>query len=574
VSVEVAPQDHFQQLLAVAILLVGGGAAAIALSRRAGLGTVLGLIALGVVLGPYAFGHLIEIAPVGAAAELGVVLLLFVIGLEIEPRRLWAMRRMLFGLGSLQVLATGVALTLVALAFGRPWSTALVAGFGLSMSSTAFVLQLLRERNEFGTAQGRAALAVLLLQDMMIVPLLALVPLLAPGAQGQPDAMALPWLLLETAGALALLAFLGTTAVPWALALLARHRDREAFAALAAVSVLLGAWISHSAGLSAALGAFLLGVLLSRSPLHHQIAAEILPFKGLLLGLFFILIGMSIDLAALRSGWPSILAQVVVLVAVKAAILLGLCRLFGMRGPTALRTSLLLVQGGEFGFVLFSAARAAGVIEAEFYTTLLLVISASMALTPIVVRLGDRLAVRLEAAEPVPEPSEVEPETAAVIVGYGRVGQTVMAALRCAGVEATAVDIDPTALAVGARLGHRVIYGDAADPRLLSRIGSADTRVVVVAVDRPDRAEAAVSAARAAYPNALVVARAHNDDRRPKLEQIGAGVVLTETLELSLSLAEAALLRLEVPAEAAIEALASSRLQAPGGERYRSLSHT
>ena len=467
---EVAPSVHLEELLATAVLLVGASAAAIVLSRRAGLGTVIGLIAVGIVLGPYTPGPVIDIAPVTAAAEIGIVLLLFVLGLEIEPQRLWAMRRMLFGLGTLQVVASGVVLALVALAFGRPWSAALIAGFGLSLSSTAFVLQLLAERGEFGTAHGRAAFAVLLLQDMMVVPLLALVPLLAPGAPGHTGAAALPWLLLETAGALALLAFLGLVAVPWALALLARQRDREAFAALAALSVLLAAWVSHAAGLSPALGAFLLGVLLSRSPLHHQIAAEILPFKGLLLGLFFILIGMSIDLAALAAGWPWILAQVVVLVSLKAAVLLGLCRMFGLTLPVALRTSLLLVQGGEFGFVLFSAARAAEIIDPGFYTTLLLVISASMALTPIVVRLGDRLAARLAAAEPVPEPAEIQPQAEALVVGYGRVGRIVMDMLRRAGVEATAVDIDPARPAVGRRLGHRVIYGDASDPRLLDRV--------------------------------------------------------------------------------------------------------
>lgn len=560
-SLESAPPVHLQELLATAVLLVGASAAAIVLSRRAGLGTVLGLISAGVVLGSYTSSSMVELAPVTAAAEIGVVLLLFVIGLEIEPRRLWAMRRMLFGLGTLQVLATGIVLALVGLAFGRLWPAALIAGFGLSLSSTAFVLQLLAERGEFSTVHGRAAFAVLLLQDMMVVPLLALVPLLAPGTSDHVGAAALPWLLLETVGVLALLAFLGLVAVPWALAVLARQRDREAFAALAALAVLLAAWISHAAGLSPALGAFLLGVLLSRSPLHHQVAAEILPFKALLLGLFFILIGMSIDLAALAAGWPWILAQVVVLVSLKAAVLLGLCRLFGLAPPAALRTSLLLVQGGEFGFVLFSAARAAGILDPGFYTTLLLVIAASMALTPVVVRLGDRLATRLAAAEPVPEPAEIQPQADALVVGYGRVGRIVMETLRRAGVEAAAVDIDPARLAVGRRLGHHVIYGDAADPRLLDRVGSADTRVVVVAVDRPDRAEAAVSAARAAYPQALVLARAHDDDSRPKLKQLGASVVVTETLELSLGLAEAALLRLDVPEEAARAALASGRQQ-------------
>ena len=272
---------------------------------------------------------------------------------------------------------------------------------------------------------------------------------------------------------------------------------------------------------------------------------------------------MSIDLAALAAGWPWILAQVVVLVSLKAVILLGLCRMFGLALPAALRTSLLLVQGGEFGFVLFSAARAAAIMDPGFYTTLLLVISASMALTPIVVRLGDRFAPRLAAAEQLRQPEEIRPGAEALVVGYGRVGRIVMDALRRAGVEATAVDIDPSRLAVGRRLGHRVIYGDAANSRLLDQIGTVGTRVVVVAVDRPDRAEAAVSAARAAYPQALVLARAQDDERRPKLKRLGASVVLTETLELGLGLAEATLQRLEVPEEVASEALASGRRSVP-----------
>ena len=263
--------------------------------------------------------------------------------------------------------------------------------------------------------------------------------------------------MLQTVGVLALLAFLGLVAVPSALAVLARAaRPAKPSLLSRPWRCCCAAWISHAAGLSPALGAFPFGVLLSRSPLHHQIAAEILPFKGLLLGLFFILIGMSIDLGALAAGWPWILAQVVVLVSLKAAVLLGLCRMFGLALPAALRTSLLLVQGGEFGFVLFNAARAAAIIDTGFYTTLLLVISASMALTPIVVRLGDRLAARLAAAEPVPEPAKVQPQAEALVVGYGRVGRIVMDTLRRAGVEATAVDIDPTRLAIGRRLGHRV----------------------------------------------------------------------------------------------------------------------
>ena len=301
VGEEVAPSVHLEELLATAVLLVGASAAAIVLSRRAGLGTVIGLIAVGIVLGPYTPGPVIDIAPVTAAAEIGVVLLLFVLGLEIEPQRLWAMRRMLFGLGTLQVLTSGVVLALVALAFGRPWPAALIAGFGLSLSSTAFVLQLLAERGEFGTAHGRAAFAVLLLQDMMVVPLLALVPLLAPA----PPAT-VPRLCLGCCWRRPARWPCSPSSASWPCrgrwpcspgSATAKPSPPSRPVGAAGGLVSRGRPVAGAGRLPARRSAF-------RSPLHHQIAAEILPFKGLLLGLFFILIGMSIDLGALAAGWP------------------------------------------------------------------------------------------------------------------------------------------------------------------------------------------------------------------------------------------------------------------------------
>lgn len=554
-----AHEVHLQEILTAAVLLVGASAGAIVLSRRAGLGTVLGLILVGVVMGPHTPGPVVDIGPLAAATEIGVVLLLFLVGLELEPARLWAMRRVMFGLGTLQVIVTGIVLAGVALGFGRPWAAALVAGFGLAMSSTAFVLQVLTERGELASPHGRTAFAILLLQDMAVVPLMALVPLLTPHPSGDTSGTALAPA-LEVGTALGLLVLLGHVAVPRLLLLLARQRDREAFAVLAALAVLLAAWISHAAGLSPALGAFLLGILLARSPLHHQVAAEILPFKGLLLGLFFISIGMSMDLGLLVASWQAILAEVMVLAVVKAGVLLGLCRAFGLGWTTAMRTSLLLAQGGEFGFVLFSAAAAVGILSPQLYTTLLLVISASMALTPLMVHLGNGLAKRLIESSPTPaEPDLAVALTQALVVGYGRVGSAVVDALQRAGVSVMAIDLDPGRLQAGRQNGHRVAYGDAADPRVVARIATEETRVVVVAVDRPERAEAAVSAARAACPNALVLARAHDDDRCPKLQHLGASIVLTETTELSLGLAEAALDRLDVPQETAMSVLSRAQ---------------
>jgi glutathione-regulated potassium-efflux system protein KefB len=557
------PDAHIGDILAGAALLVGASAAATLCARRAGLGSVLGLLLVGVVLGPHTPGPTVDFSPLFAATEIGVILLLFVVGLELEPGRLWAMRRMLFGLGTLQVLGTGVVLAAAAHFAGRPWQAAVVAGFGLALSSTAFVLQLLTERGEFGTAHGRTAFAVLLLQDMAVVPLLALVPLLAPGA-GAAAAAASPFgAVLRMAGALAALSLLGTALLPGALLLAARQRDREAFALVAVAGLLLAAWVSHAAGLSPAMGAFFLGVLLSRSALHHQVAAEIVPFKGLLLGLFFISVGMSIDLGLLQGSWPVVLGQVAGLVLLKALALLGLCRLFGLPWPVALRTSVLLTQGGEFGFVLFGAAAAAGVIGGALHATLLLVISVPMALTPLLVRLGDRAAERLAAAgqggDALSEPPLLERAPQAAVIGYGRVGQAVTDMLQRAGVAVVAVELDLPRLQVGGVRGHHVAYCDAGDPRVLARIGGEGVGVVVVAVDRPERAKAAVSAARTAWPRALILARAHDEGRRAGLDRQGASVVLTETFELSLGLAEAALERLAVPRETAGAVLAAAR---------------
>jgi glutathione-regulated potassium-efflux system ancillary protein KefC len=393
---------NLDQLLTTAVVLLGASATAIALFHRAGFGSVLGLLVTGILLGPHTPGLVIDIGPLVAATELGVVFLLFIIGLELEPQRLWAMRRTLFGLGTLQVLLTGLALTGLGLATGRPWQAALILGLGLSLSSTAFVLQLLSERGEMGTEHGRAAFAILILQDMAVVPLLALVPLLAP-TMPDIEGPALGIGLLQIVGTLGAIVAFGRLVLPRAFGAIARQRSAEAFRVLAALAVMMAAWVSHQAGLSPALGGFVMGVLLSRSPFHHQIAAEISPFKGLLLGLFFISVGMTIDLHLLLEHWPRILGLVVALIVLKSLVLFSLCRLFGLRTAAALRTALIMTQGGEFGFVLFAAASAAGVMGRELLTTALLVISVSMAATPLLARLGDWLARQL------PEPSVLEP---------------------------------------------------------------------------------------------------------------------------------------------------------------------
>ena len=538
---------HLDELLTAAVLLLSGSAAAILLFQRAGFGSVLGLLVVGIVLGPHTVGPVVNIGPVTAAAELGVVFLLFVIGLELEPARIWAMRRTLFGLGTLQVVLTGSALAAVALAIGRPWQAALVLGFGLALSSTAFVLQLLAEREELDTEHGRAALSILLLQDMAVIPLLAAVPLLARGAD-DADAVSIGSRLVVIVATLAAIIALGRFVLPRVFALVTRQRSSEAFAVVAVLAVLAAAWLSIHADLSPALGAFVLGVLLSGSPFHHQVAAEVTPFKGLLLGLFFISVGMSIDLSVLAHRWPEILGLVVMLIVLKGLVILGLCRLFGMADVAAIRTSLLLTQGGEFGFVLFGAATGMGVMGAQLQTTALLVISISMAATPFLVRFGERLLRRLGDAAPVPASSPDQGMQRHVIVaGYGRVGRAIAEMLEETGIPFVVLEQDPRRVPEAPRGQRRVFFGDGSDPRVLRSVAADQAAALVITLDRPAAAERLVATARPLYPELAIVARGHDAAVSARLRALGASVVVPETLELSLIIAEAVLRRLAVP---------------------------
>ena len=537
---------HLDEILTAAVLLLGGSAAAILLFQRAGFGSVLGLLVVGIVLGPHTVGPVVNIGPVAAAAELGVVFLLFVIGLELEPARIWAMRRTLFGLGTLQVTLTGAALAMVALAIGRPLPAALVLGFGLALSSTAFVLQLLAEREEVDTEHGRAALSILLLQDMAVIPMLAAVPLLARGAAGA-DLATIGERLLVIALTLSAIIGLGRFVLPRVFAAIARQRSSEAFAVVAVLAVLAAAWLAIHADLSPALGAFVLGVLLSGSPFHHQVAAEVTPFKGLLLGLFFISVGMSIDLAVLAERWLEILGLVATLIVLKGLVIFGLCRLFGMGDVAALRTSLLLTQGGEFGFVLFGAATGMGVMGVQLQTTALLVISISMAATPFLVRLGERLLRRLGDAAPAPAPlGETTLRRHVIVAGYGRVGRAIAEMLEETGIPFVVLEQDPRRVPESPRAQRRVFFGDGSDPRVLRSVAADQAAALVITLDRPAAAERLVATARPLYPELAIVARGHDAAVSARLRALGASVVVPETLELSLIIAEAVLRRLAV----------------------------
>jgi CPA2 family monovalent cation:H+ antiporter-2 len=557
---------HLDEFLTAAVLLLGASTAAVVLFQRAGFGSVLGLLVVGIALGPHTVGPVVNLGPVAAAAELGVVFLLFVIGLELELPRVWAMRHTLFGLGTLQVVLTGLVLAAAAAANGRPGAAALILGFGLALSSTAFVLPLLAERDELATEHGRAALSILLLQDMAVIPLLALVPLLAPGSS-EPDGWSIGRQLGLIAVTLAGIVAFGHLLLPRAFAMIAHQKSAEAFAILAVLAVLAAAWLAQHAGLSPALGAFIVGVTLSRSPFHHQVSAEVTPFKGLLLGLFFISVGMSIDLSLLVERWREITGLVLALVLLKGVVIFALCRLFGLGNSPALRTALLLTQGGEFGFVLFGAATGAGIMGAQLQTTALLVISLSMAATPFLARLGDRLAGDMAGPDAQPN-ATVDPglQRHVIVAGYGRVGRAIAVMLEETGIPFVVLEQDLRRVPTGPRERRKVFFGDGSDPRVLRSVATDRAAALVVTLDRPAAAERLVAAVRPLYPDIAIVARGHDGEVSARLRALGATVVVPETLELSLIIAEAVLRQLAVP-EDVVEDAAELVRQYHTGER-------
>ncbi|MGB7931768.1 MAG: cation:proton antiporter [Gammaproteobacteria bacterium] len=548
-----------------AVILLAVTSIAVALFKHLGLGSVLGLLVAGMVVGPYSPGPYVttHVEDVRRFTELGVVLLLFVIGLDMKPRQLWALRRQVFGLGSLQILISGALIGAYALTYAASWKTALLDGLTLALSSTAFVMQLLQDRGEVASRHGRTAFGILLMQDLAIVPLLALLPFLSETHVLSQD---LPvWKLLSVvSGMLLLLWSFGRYLVPFALERLVRQNNREAFALVIMLAVFLSAWATHEAGLSMGLGAFLMGMLLSGSRFSLQIQAHVEPFKGLLLSLFFVAVGMSIDIGAILAQPLDFSVRVMVILGIKILVLLALCLAFGLTRSVALRVTFLLAQSGEFGFVLFGSAKALGVITDITFAISVGVISVSMLLTPLLVRLGDRLARRQETREgdtgTLPYDLQGEASDVRVIIGgYGRVGHTVAVMLHGSGVPFIAFDSDPARVAQGQQDGFRVFYGDIGDPELLvaARIGRVD--LVILTVDDVPTALRAVSHIRTGYPRVTVIARARDLASSGLLVNAGATLALPEALEASMRLGAAALEALGITSDDVEDLLRSAR---------------
>lgn len=528
--------EHAPAWLTNSLIYLSAAVIAVPLSRALGLGSILGYLAGGIAIGPWGLGLVSNVEDILHFAEFGVVLMLFLVGLELEPRRLWNLRRPIFGWGSAQVLGCAALLFAAGLAAGVPWRIALVAALGLALSSTAIALQVMGERNLLPTSSGQAGFSILLFQDVAAIPILALLPLLAEGsgARAAHDGVAIE--AAKILGVVGAIVLGGRLALRPLLRWIARSRTPEIFTAASLLLVVAIAALMQAAGLSMALGAFLAGVLLAESEYKRELETDIEPFKGLLLGLFFIAVGMSIDFGVLARSPGRMALIVVVFLAAKALVIWLLAR--GMRIPLAERPvfTLLLAQGGEFAFVVFQAAAGARVLDPETASLLVGAVAVSMLVSPLLLVLVDRFVQPRLAAGGGPRPAELsEPQSAPVIIaGFGRYGQIIGRMLAAQGIAATVLDHDADMIEAARAFGYQVHYGDATRLDLLRTAGAAAARVLVVAVDDVDQSLRIVELAREHFPQLQLVARARDVTHWNQLRDRGVTRVEREVFESSL----------------------------------------
>ena len=536
-------------LLTIAILLAAS-VLLVPISRRLGFGSVLGYLVGGAVIGPSGLGLITNVEAISGVSELGVIMLLFLIGLEVRPQRLWVMRRAVFGLGAAQVAGTGAVLAAGAHLFGVAWPGAVVIGAGLALSSTAIVLPMLGERSQLGTPSGRDTFSVLLFQDLAFIPLVAAVPLFA-GAAG-PDHV--PWRAVGMAvAAIAVILVGGRFLIPPAFRAIGGARTPEVFTTLALFIIAAAAVIANAAGLSMSLGAFLAGVLISDSEYRHEVQADVEPFEGLLLGFFFLSVGMSANLRLALQA-PLFFAVVVPgLMLAKVAVAFVLGRLAGQSNRSAVRFALALPQGSEFSFVLFGAAIGVGALTQGESDRATLAIAFSMAATPLVFAASERFLVpRLTRRAAKRAYDSIADDGAPVIIcGFGRMGQIIGRILRMRGIDFTALEQDAEQVEVLRRFGTKVYYGHPARPDLLRAAGAEHAKLIVVAVDDMEEVLTIVDVVRRNFPDLRILSRARN--RRHAHLLMGRGIEhpVRETFHSSLELGAMVLRELGVPAEEA-----------------------
>ena len=527
-------------LVLIAIFLLTA-VVVVPLFRKLKLGSVLGYIAAGVLIGPWCLGVVPQSDGTQHAAELGVVLLLFLVGLELEPSRLWALRRSVFGLGSAQVAACGVVLAVVAHGLGVAWQPAIVVGFGLAMSSTAIVLAWLGEREQLSSPAGRKTFAILLFQDLAVIPLIAVLPILAHDGQATDSG----WLLAAKGfGAIAVVVVGSRLLLRPALKFIAQYGGREVFTAAALLVVIVAALVMEAIGLSMSLGAFLAGVLLADSEFRHELEADVEPFKGLLLGLFFIAVGMSANLTLLASMPLAVLGAALGIIVVKAVLIYGIARASGSANPDAQRLAVWLAQGGEFAFVLFTAAQARAILDAPTAQFLVLAVTLSMLIAPLAFLAHERMLERWKERQGEPEFDTIDgPGNPVIIAGYGRYGQVVSRVLRMAGVSFTAIEKDYQQVDFVRRFGNKVYYGDATRLELLESARARDAKLFVLAIDDVEASIRTAALVRKHFPNLPILARARNRVHLFRLRDLDIDAIERETFLSSLDTARQALVQ-------------------------------
>ncbi|MET3713851.1 monovalent cation:proton antiporter-2 (CPA2) family protein [Pseudomonas sp. PvP001] len=516
-------------MLQAAVVFLLAAVIAVPLAKRLQLGAVLGYLFAGVVIGPQVLGWVGDPQSVSHISELGVVLLLFIIGLELSPKRLWVMRKAVFGVGLAQVLLTAVVIGAVALlAFGQPLNSAVVLGLGLALSSTAFGLQSLAERKELNSPHGRLAFAILLFQDIAAIPLIAMVPLLAGGSGDAGEGSTLDHS-LRVLGSIAVVVIGGRYLLRPVFRIVARTGLQEVSTATALLVVIGTAWLMELAGVSMALGAFLAGLLLADSEYRHELESQIEPFKGLLLGLFFISVGMGANLGLLLESPALVLGLTVLLIGIKLPLLMLIGRLAGGLGRlSAVRLGIVLAAGGEFAFVVFKIGREQGLFDARLYDTLLLTITLSMALTPLLLLLCARLLRTKTPPVEVPEEyREIDSDAPRVVIaGMGRMGQIVARILRAQKISFVALDTSVESIEFSRSFGHLpVFYGDPLRPEILRAAKVEQAEYFVIATDDPEINIKTAELVHRLYPHVKIIARARNRQHVHRLVDHGAQAV-------------------------------------------------
>ena len=527
-------------LLQESIIYLLAAIISVPVSKRLGFGSVLGYLVAGIVIGPFGFGLIHEPQHILHFAELGVVFLLFIIGLELKPSRLWVMRKMVFGLGTAQVLVSATVIGSLAWLYGLGATASVVIGLILALSSTAFVLQLLAEKKQLTSHFGRAAFSILLFQDLAVIPLIAVLPLL-----GVKAAMSSGFDLTEIgimAVTITALIVGGRFVLKPTLHMVAAAGIPELFTATALLVVIGAALLMEIAGMSMVLGAFLAGMLLADSEYRHQLEADIAPFKGLLLGLFFIAVGMSVNINLLLEVPAKILLFVAALMLAKALVLIPLARLFGMCDwRSALSLAAVMSQGGEFAFVLFALAARERLVPGALIDELILAVAVSMLLTPFVYLLNEHFGKKLqEPTQPdFDEPPDDQHEV--IIAGFGRVGQIVGRLLTSIDKPFTALEIDSSQVDIVRSYGNSVHFGDAARPEVLRAAGAAHARILVLATAAMETSLHIAATAKNQFPNLTIIARAHNRRHAHKLMDIGVDYIFRDTLLSSIAMGESVL---------------------------------